>query len=111
MTHWRNQHPQANLTEIEHEVEARLAGLRSQMIKEAANPPQAAEFSPPPCPGCGTQMSCFRSLDRRGLVMIRGKDCSFLQSFICHLLGDLPAKECGIASLFVPELVMRSCFN
>ncbi|HLZ56985.1 MAG TPA: hypothetical protein VKR06_08560, partial [Ktedonosporobacter sp.] len=47
---------QANLTEIEHEVEARLAGLRSQMIKEAANPPQAAEFSPPPCPGCGTQM-------------------------------------------------------
>src|SRR6266849_3088744 len=40
-----------------------------------------------------------------------GRGLNTLVSHLLRLLRDLPAKKGGIASLFVPEFVMRSCFN
>ena len=50
---WRRAHPDATLTEIERELDARLAAARAGLLAEvAADAPEVD----PRCPDCGTPM-------------------------------------------------------
>lgn len=51
---WRQEHPQATLTEIEEAVEAELAKLRRQLVEEMVQ--EAASQTVPACPQCGQPM-------------------------------------------------------
>ncbi|HEV2461917.1 MAG TPA: YgiT-type zinc finger protein [Ktedonobacterales bacterium] len=64
MAAWRAQHPQATLTEIEVELDARLARLRVRLLERVAQQSQAAAWSgqsvepaaAPLCPHCGAAL-------------------------------------------------------
>jgi len=44
MAEWRSQHPQANLREIEGEIDKRLSELRARMITDTANASASARW-------------------------------------------------------------------
>ena len=52
---WQTVHPRAILTEIEQEVDRRLAPLRAGLVTAAALATPVAAM-PPPCPDCGGPM-------------------------------------------------------
>jgi hypothetical protein len=58
MKQWRLEHPQATLEEIEAALDARLSGLRAQMLQDTAQASAAAEWTQAPpaerprCPDC-----------------------------------------------------------
>jgi ribosomal protein L34E len=62
---WRVQHPQASLSEIEQEVDARLARMRARMLERVAQQSAATTWRlkasdqaevAPRCPHCGTPL-------------------------------------------------------
>src|SRR5688500_12741960 len=53
---WRAAHPRATLTEIEREVDRRMALIRAGLAAAAALA-GPAEATPPPCPECGGAMT------------------------------------------------------
>ena len=66
MKAWRRAHPRATLTEIEKELDARLARLRAGILQDLATASPAADWKGAPpaaqarCPDCGVP------LQRRG---------------------------------------------
>lgn len=56
---WRQEHPEATLTEIEEAVDGRIAEVRAQIIQDVAQMGQNAQISKlskeerPKCPRCG----------------------------------------------------------
>lgn len=74
MGDWRAQHPQATLTEIEGELDARLAGMRARMLERVAQqstartwrrPASEQEDAVPRCPQCGTRLEPHGRRTRR----------------------------------------------
>jgi YgiT-type zinc finger domain-containing protein len=61
MRDWRAQHPLATLSEIEGELDTRLAGMRARLLENLALQSRATAWSqqeatraePPRCPTCG----------------------------------------------------------
>lgn len=57
---WRTHHPTATLSEIEDEMDPRLARLRAHMIADTAQESRAttwnAAHAPPICPACGVPL-------------------------------------------------------
>jgi predicted RNA-binding Zn-ribbon protein involved in translation (DUF1610 family) len=76
MREWRQAHPRASFAAIEQEVEARLAGLRTRLVEDAALASASAdvraleETARPRCPDCG-QVLVDRGQHER-TVTIRG---------------------------------------
>lgn len=64
MTEWREQHPKATMAEIEAEVDQRLAGMRAQMIADAAMTSQRTEWEAGA--EAGTCPSCGQALEKKG---------------------------------------------
>lgn len=64
MADWRAQHPQASLSAIEQEVDARLARMRARMLERVAQQSAATTWrlkatgqeEIPQCPQCGTPL-------------------------------------------------------
>jgi hypothetical protein len=60
---WRQEHPEATLTEIEEAVDSRLASMRRQMVQDlaqegrTANLRQLAKEERPKCPRCGQRVA------------------------------------------------------
>jgi len=52
---WRGAHPHATLTQIEQEVDRRLAAARARLVAALALA-GPVEGTPPPCPECGGAM-------------------------------------------------------
>lgn len=59
MESWRKEHPRATFKEIEDELDARLSGMRAQMLSDLAQQSAKREWSGqepqqrPHCPHCG----------------------------------------------------------
>jgi uncharacterized protein (UPF0212 family) len=71
MAEWRRKHPRATLREIERELDKRLAGLRAQMLEDAALLSEKREWvegeaGVPTCPECGLGLK-GRTRDERQL--------------------------------------------
>ena len=64
MESWRKEYPTATFKEIEDELDARLSGMRAQMLSDLAEQSSKREWSGqepqqrPPCPHCGTATNC-----------------------------------------------------
>lgn len=66
MADWRAQHPRATLSEIEGELDARVARMRARLLEQVAQQSAATtwrgkahdheEETAPPCPQCGTPL-------------------------------------------------------
>jgi uncharacterized protein with PIN domain len=56
MDQWRQEHPQATLTEIEEAVEAELGQVRKQLVERMAVAAAETEHAVPVCPQCGQNM-------------------------------------------------------
>jgi hypothetical protein len=69
MRDWRASHPRATWKQIEAELDARLARLRGQVLRDAAQASPAADFrgatERPPCPSCGTPLRAAGQHRRR----------------------------------------------
>ncbi|MDQ3549418.1 MAG: hypothetical protein M3439_11445 [Chloroflexota bacterium] len=52
MRHWRAEHPQATLTEIEREVDRQLDAVRADLVREMAVTGAAFDV----CPDCGAPL-------------------------------------------------------
>jgi hypothetical protein len=76
MADWRAQHPRATLTEIEVELDSRLARIRARLLEHLAHQSQAAAWGrapstrtlgaePPCCPQCGTPLEARGRKPRR----------------------------------------------
>jgi hypothetical protein len=74
MADWRAQHPRATLSEIEAELDARLARLRARMLERVAHQSAAAtwrqlasdqEEATPRCAQCGTRLEPHGRRTRR----------------------------------------------
>jgi hypothetical protein len=74
MADWRAQHPRATLSEIEREVDARLARMRARMLERVAQqsaatswrqPAAGQEDGAPRCPQCGTRLEPHGRRTRR----------------------------------------------
>jgi hypothetical protein len=63
VSHWRQQNPQANFTEIENTVDEQLAQVRAAMIQELALESELTDFKQlpdkerPQCPSCGRPLA------------------------------------------------------
>jgi len=56
MDQWRQDHPNATLTEIEEAVEAELGQVRKQLVERMAAAGAETEQTAPACPQCGEKM-------------------------------------------------------
>ena len=71
MAEWRVQHPRATFAQIEHEVDARLAGLRVRLVQDVALRSARTELvalppeERPVCPHCGTPLEARGKKTRR----------------------------------------------
>ncbi len=97
---WRRSHPQATLREIEEEVHSRLSRLEAQLIQDAAQQSEQADWSGkaaeqrPTCPVCGTALQARGKRTRR-LQAAGGQEISLTRSY-----GTCPS--CG-TGLFPPR--------
>lgn len=97
---WRTSHPHATLREIEEEVHSRLSCLEAQVIQDAAERSELADWSGKPaeqrpcCPVCGTMLQA-RGKRRRRLQASGGQQISLTRSY-----GTCPS--CG-TGLFPPR--------
>ena len=74
MAQWREQHPKARFSEIEEELDRRMAEVRAKMLGDLAVRSSSTEWeagqSGPTCPKCGVQLEGKgkkkRSLQTRG---------------------------------------------
>ncbi len=75
---WREEHPEATLTEIEEAVDSRIAAVRTKMVADLAQGGRTAELKRlgqaerPACPQCG-QAVAANGKGRRKLKTIRGQ--------------------------------------
>ena len=72
---WRTEHPQATLEEIEAQVDARLAPLRAEMIRDIAQASAAADWRARPAAERPTCPDCKVPLTARGRTKRRLQTC------------------------------------
>ncbi|HLI06793.1 MAG TPA: hypothetical protein VKV40_09510 [Ktedonobacteraceae bacterium] len=83
---WRRSHPKATLREIEEEVHRRLSRLEAQVIQDAAEQSEYADWSGKPveqrptCPVCGTTLQARGKRTRR-LQAAGGQQISLTRSY------------------------------
>src|SRR5438046_768243 len=100
MAQWREEHPKATLSEIEEELDARLARLRAQMLQEVAQTSTATDWNEqeeqqrPRCPHCGSLLQA-RGKHKRMLQTQGGQQIELSRSY-----GTCP--QCG-SGLFPPR--------
>jgi YgiT-type zinc finger domain-containing protein len=100
MQDWRAQHPRATLTEIEVELDRRLAGARARLLEHLAQQGQAAAWSrqptagtagtgePPRCPACGTPLEA-RGYKTRRLKTQGGRELAVRREYgVCPQCGQ-----------------------
>lgn len=99
MRDWRAQHPRATLTEIEVELDSRLAGMRARLLEHLAHQSQAAAWSTAPsvaepgveavrCPQCGTPLEA-RGRKTRRLKTHGGRDLVLQREYgVCPQCGQ-----------------------
>lgn len=99
MKEWRRQHPRATFQEIESSLDAELARLRAQMLKDLAlsspraDLPTMTEAERPRCPECGTRLDA-QGTQRRTLVTEHDQTIELARSYAT-------CPQCG-AGLFPP---------
>ena len=75
---WRKEHPQATFKEIEDELDARLSGIRAQMLADLAHQSAKRDWrgqdpqKRPRCPQCGSLLQA-RGTHRRRLATQGGR--------------------------------------
>jgi hypothetical protein len=93
MESWRKEHPKATFKEIEDELDARLGGMRAQMLADLAHQSATREWSGqepdqrPSCPHCGSPLQARGNHERR-LATQGGKEVRLSRSY-----GTCP--QCG----------------
>lgn len=93
MAHWRKEHPTATFKEIEDELDARLSGVRAQMLADLAHQSEKRDWSGqeedqrPQCPQCGSPLQA-RGKQERSLATQGGKEVKLTRSY-----GTCP--QCG----------------
>jgi ribosomal protein S27AE len=71
MEAWRKEHPTATFQEIEDELDARLSGMRAQMLADLAQQSPKRDWSGqeaekrPRCPQCGADLQARGKHERR----------------------------------------------
>lgn len=97
---WRKEHPTATFKEMEEELDARLSGMRAQMLADLAQQSEKRQWSGqeqnkrPRCPHCGTPLQA-RGQHERSLATQGGKDVKLTRSY-----GTCP--QCG-SGVFPPR--------
>ena len=100
MATWRKDHPQATFKEIEDELDARLSGMRAQMLADLAQQSQKRDRSGqepgkrPRCPQCGSPLQA-RGQHERTLATQGGGQVKLSRRY-----GTCP--QCG-SGLFPPR--------
>ena len=75
---WRQEHPEASLTEIEEVVDSQIAEVRTKMVEDLAQGGRTADLKQlakeerPRCPKCGQPVAA-NGKGRRKLKTIRGQ--------------------------------------
>jgi YgiT-type zinc finger domain-containing protein len=100
MRDWRVQHPRATLTEIEEELDSRLAGIRARLLEHLAQQSQAAAWGgrraaageparePPRCPQCRTPLEA-RGRKTRRLKTHGGRELAVRREYgVCPQCGQ-----------------------
>ena len=83
---WRKEHPTATFQEIEDELDARLSGLRAQMLADLAQQSQQRDWrgqapeKRPRCPQCGSPLQARGQHERR-LATQGGQDVKLTRSY------------------------------
>ncbi len=99
MKEWRGQHPRATFQEIESALDAELARLRAQMLKDLAlsspraDLPTMSEAERPTCPACGVRLEA-QGTQTRTLVTEHDQPIELPRSYAT-------CPQCG-AGLFPP---------
>jgi hypothetical protein len=99
MASWRKEHPVATFKEIEDELDARLSGMRAQMLADLAQQSQKRDWSGqepekrPRCAQCGSLLQA-RGQHERTLATQGGGEVKLTRSY-----GTCP--QCG-SGLFPP---------
>lgn len=82
---WREEHPEATLTEIEEVVDGRLSEVRAQMVEDLAHQGRAADLTRmaeeerPRCPQCGGPVQA-NGKQERGLITDHGQKIELKRS-------------------------------
>jgi len=97
MADWRAQHPRATLTEIEEELDVRLARMRARMLERVAQQSAATtwrqaagdqEGTAPPCPHGGTRLEPH-GRQRRRLRTVGGQQVQLEREYgVCPQCGQ-----------------------
>lgn len=97
MADWRAQHPHATFSEIEAELDTRLAGMRARMLERVAQQSAATtwrqatrgeEVGAPRCPQCGTLLEP-RGRHRRRLRTSGGQEVALDREYgVCAQCGQ-----------------------
>ena len=99
METWRKEHPSATFKEIEEELDARLSGMRAQMLTDLAQRSPKQDWTGkkaegrPRCPQCGGLLQA-RGKQERSLATQGGKEVKLSRRY-----GTCP--QCG-SGLFPP---------
>jgi hypothetical protein len=86
MESWRQEHPTATFKEIEDELDARLSGMRAQMLADLAQQSQKRDWSGqepekrPRCPQCGNPLQA-RGTHERTLATQGGGQVKLTRSY------------------------------
>ena len=100
MARWRQEHPEATLTEIEDALDERLGRVRAQMLQDAALASAATTFAGakprerPKCPDCGSALMSRGQAERR-LLSTGGQEIRLRRSYAA-------CRSCGL-ELFPPR--------
>jgi ribosomal protein S27AE len=91
---WRKEHPTATFKESEDELDARLSGMRAQMLADLAHQSEKRSWSGqklekrPCCPQCGTPLQA-RGQHERSLATQGGKDVKLSRKYgMCPHCGS-----------------------
>jgi YgiT-type zinc finger domain-containing protein len=100
MADWRAQHPRATFSEIEAELDARLAGMRARLLervvqqspattwRQPASDRSGAEERAPHCPSCGARLEP-RGRHRRRLRTSGGQEVALEREYgVCPQCGQ-----------------------
>lgn len=95
LTTWRQQHSRATFTEIEEEVDEKLARVRKQILQDLAMASASADIAwkakeeRPSCPSCGAKLRS-EGKQRRGLLTDHDQEIELVRSY-----ASCP--ECGVS--------------
>jgi hypothetical protein len=99
MADWRAQHPRATLSEIEQELDTRLARMRARLLERVAQQSAARTWRPPAsnreqeegaprCPHCGAPLEP-RGRHRRRVRTSGGQEVAFDRDYgVCAQCGQ-----------------------